>query len=59
MVLCYSHDFISSIQHNIKIMFIYNVSLPFLGPTLPRQNSQLPAQVQNGPSQEELEIQRR
>nr|XP_023488225.1 protein enabled homolog isoform X4 [Equus caballus] len=29
------------------------------GPTLPRQNSQLPAQVQNGPSQEELEIQRR
>ncbi|KAG8511814.1 Protein enabled, partial [Galemys pyrenaicus] len=28
-------------------------------PTLPRQNSQLPAQVQNGPSQEELEIQRR
>nr|KAF6279754.1 ENAH actin regulator [Myotis myotis] len=32
---------------------------PFLGPALPRQNSQLPAQVQNGPSQEELEIQRR
>ncbi|XP_043367626.1 protein enabled homolog isoform X15 [Dermochelys coriacea] len=31
----------------------------FLGPTLPRQNSQLPPQVQNGPSQEELEIQRR
>ncbi|XP_027420396.1 protein enabled homolog isoform X11 [Bos indicus x Bos taurus] len=31
----------------------------YLGPTLPRQNSQLPAQVQNGPSQEELEIQRR
>lgn len=30
-----------------------------LGPTLPRQNSQLPPQVQNGPSQEELEIQRR
>ncbi|OBS64326.1 hypothetical protein A6R68_07137 [Neotoma lepida] len=30
-----------------------------IGPTLPRQNSQLPAQVQNGPSQEELEIQRR
>eukprot|EP00069_Balaena_mysticetus_P019317 bmy_12128T0 len=29
------------------------------GPTLPRQNSQLPAQVQNGPSQGELEIQRR
>ncbi|XP_041491423.1 protein enabled homolog isoform X8 [Microtus oregoni] len=31
----------------------------YLGPTLPRQNTQLPAQVQNGPSQEELEIQRR
>nr|XP_020837824.1 protein enabled homolog isoform X4 [Phascolarctos cinereus] len=31
----------------------------YLGPTLPRQNSQLPSQVQNGPSQEELEIQRR
>nr|XP_023967456.1 protein enabled homolog isoform X6 [Chrysemys picta bellii] len=31
----------------------------FLGPTLPRQNSQLPPQVQNGPSHEELEIQRR
>nr|XP_010339190.2 protein enabled homolog isoform X1 [Saimiri boliviensis boliviensis] len=31
----------------------------YLGPTLPRQNSQLPAQVQNGPSQEEMEIQRR
>ncbi|XP_073194835.1 protein enabled homolog isoform X12 [Lepidochelys kempii] len=30
-----------------------------LSPTLPRQNSQLPPQVQNGPSQEELEIQRR
>ncbi|XP_024070339.1 protein enabled homolog isoform X9 [Terrapene carolina triunguis] len=30
-----------------------------LSPTLPRQNSQLPPQVQNGPSHEELEIQRR
>ncbi|KAF7253555.1 hypothetical protein EYD10_00095 [Varanus komodoensis] len=29
------------------------------GPTLPRQNAQLPPQVQNGPSQEDLEIQRR
>lgn len=31
----------------------------YLGPTLPRQNAQLPPQVQNGPSQEDLEIQRR
>ncbi|XP_035574431.1 protein enabled homolog isoform X18 [Canis lupus baileyi] len=36
-----------------------NLRCIFCGPTLPRQNSQLPAQVQNGPSQEELEIQRR
>lgn len=32
MVLCYSsHDFISSVQLAIKIMFIYNVFLPFQG----------------------------
>nr|XP_010339198.2 protein enabled homolog isoform X9 [Saimiri boliviensis boliviensis] len=36
-----------------------NLRCIFCGPTLPRQNSQLPAQVQNGPSQEEMEIQRR
>nr|XP_048295514.1 protein enabled homolog isoform X7 [Myodes glareolus] len=36
-----------------------NLRCIFCGPTLPRQNTQLPAQVQNGPSQEELEIQRR
>ncbi|XP_036210522.1 protein enabled homolog isoform X3 [Myotis myotis] len=36
-----------------------NLRCIFCGPALPRQNSQLPAQVQNGPSQEELEIQRR
>ncbi|KAM4861319.1 protein enabled homolog [Thomomys bottae] len=36
-----------------------NLRCIFCGPTLPRQNSQLPAQVQNGPSQEELEMQRR
>uniref|UniRef100_A0A8C8YTV6 ENAH actin regulator n=1 Tax=Prolemur simus TaxID=1328070 RepID=A0A8C8YTV6_PROSS len=36
-----------------------NLRCIFCGPTLPRQNSQLPVQVQNGPSQEELEIQRR
>ncbi|XP_060048413.1 protein enabled homolog isoform X2 [Erinaceus europaeus] len=36
-----------------------NLRCIFCGPTLPRQNSQLPTQVQNGPSQEELEIQRR
>ncbi|XP_034864563.1 protein enabled homolog isoform X3 [Mirounga leonina] len=36
-----------------------NLRCIFCGPTLPRQNSQLPAQVQNGPSQDELEIQRR
>ncbi|XP_072503812.1 protein enabled homolog isoform X1 [Notamacropus eugenii] len=36
-----------------------NLRCIFCGPTLPRQNSQLPSQVQNGPSQEELEIQRR
>ncbi|MBN3279841.1 ENAH protein, partial [Polyodon spathula] len=31
----------------------------FVSPTLPRQNAQLSPQAQNGPSQEELEIQRR
>ncbi|XP_055465416.1 protein enabled homolog isoform X7 [Psammomys obesus] len=36
-----------------------NLRCIFCGPTLPRQNSHLPAQVQNGPSQEELETQRR
>ncbi|KAM6166692.1 protein enabled homolog isoform 1-T1 [Erethizon dorsatum] len=36
-----------------------NLRCIFCGPTLPRQNSQLPVQVQNGPSQEDLEIQRR
>ncbi|XP_038616912.1 protein enabled homolog [Tachyglossus aculeatus] len=36
-----------------------NLRCIFCGPTLPRQSSQLPTQVQNGPSQEELEIQRR
>lgn len=55
---CYSHGFISG-QLKSKRMLICHVLPPFLGPALPRQNSQLPAQVQNGPSQEELEIQRR
>lgn len=43
-------------KEEIQIM---NDLSSLLGPTLPRQNSQLPSQVQNGPSQEELDIQRR
>lgn len=56
--LCPSHDCACS-QRNVAMAFTSNLCPPFLGPTLPRQNSQLPTQVQNGPSQEELEIQRR
>uniref|UniRef100_A0A7M4E4Q1 WH1 domain-containing protein n=1 Tax=Crocodylus porosus TaxID=8502 RepID=A0A7M4E4Q1_CROPO len=62
--------FASAMMHALEVLnsqegteitscqFISDLS-PFTGPTLPRQNSQLPPQVQNGPSQEELEIQRR
>ncbi|XP_020920064.1 protein enabled homolog isoform X15 [Sus scrofa] len=48
---------VTATQESTNLRCIFCVF--YLGPTLPRQNSQLPAQVQNGPSQEELEIQRR
>ncbi|XP_077024704.1 protein enabled homolog isoform X3 [Tamandua tetradactyla] len=46
--------FASAMMHALEVLNSQEA-----GPTLPRQNSQLPVQVQNGPSQEELEIQRR
>nr|XP_020033258.1 protein enabled homolog isoform X6 [Castor canadensis] len=46
--------FASAMMHALEVLNSQEA-----GPTLPRQNSQLPAQVQNGPSQEELEMQRR
>nr|XP_013006846.1 protein enabled homolog isoform X8 [Cavia porcellus] len=46
--------FASAMMHALEVLNSQEA-----GPTLPRQNSQLPAQVQNGPSQEDLEIQRR
>ncbi|XP_058165332.1 protein enabled homolog isoform X6 [Dasypus novemcinctus] len=46
--------FASAMMHALEVLNSQEA-----GPTLPRQNSQLPTQVQNGPSQEELEIQRR
>ncbi|XP_051470510.1 protein enabled homolog isoform X5 [Apus apus] len=46
--------FASAMMHALEVLNSQEA-----GPTLPRQNSQLPSQVQNGPSQEELEIQRR
>nr|XP_048295516.1 protein enabled homolog isoform X9 [Myodes glareolus] len=46
--------FASAMMHALEVLNSQET-----GPTLPRQNTQLPAQVQNGPSQEELEIQRR
>ncbi|XP_069911516.1 protein enabled homolog isoform X11 [Oryctolagus cuniculus] len=46
--------FASAMMHALEVLNSQET-----GPTLPRQNSQLPAQVQNGPSQEEMEIQRR
>ncbi|XP_067420975.1 protein enabled homolog isoform X11 [Emydura macquarii macquarii] len=46
--------FASAMMHALEVLNSQET-----GPTLPRQNLQLPAQVQNGPSQEELEIQRR
>ncbi|XP_053515562.1 protein enabled homolog isoform X2 [Artibeus jamaicensis] len=46
--------FASAMMHALEVLNSQET-----GPTLTRQNSQLPAQVQNGPSQEELEIQRR
>lgn len=46
--------FASAMTHALEVLNSQDA-----GPTLPRQNSQLPAQVQNGPSQEEMEIQRR
>ena len=45
--------FASAVTHALEVLNSQET-----GPTLPRQNSQLPAQVQNGPSQEESEIQR-
>ncbi|XP_038250737.1 protein enabled homolog isoform X10 [Dermochelys coriacea] len=50
--------FASAMMHALEVLNSQETVF-FLGPTLPRQNSQLPPQVQNGPSQEELEIQRR
>ncbi|KAF6073248.1 ENAH actin regulator [Phyllostomus discolor] len=50
--------FASAMMHALEVLNSQETVF-YLGPTLPRQNSQLPAQVQNGPSQEELEIQRR
>ncbi|KAM6166693.1 protein enabled homolog isoform 2-T2 [Erethizon dorsatum] len=46
--------FASAMMHALEVLNSQEA-----GPTLPRQNSQLPVQVQNGPSQEDLEIQRR
>ncbi|XP_065446665.1 protein enabled homolog isoform X26 [Chrysemys picta bellii] len=46
--------FASAMMHALEVLNSQET-----GPTLPRQNSQLPPQVQNGPSHEELEIQRR
>uniref|UniRef100_A0A8C0ZFM4 Protein enabled homolog n=1 Tax=Cyanistes caeruleus TaxID=156563 RepID=A0A8C0ZFM4_CYACU len=46
--------FASAMMHALEVLNSQEA-----GPTLPRQNSQLPPQVQNGPSQEEMEIQRR
>ncbi|KAM9195442.1 protein enabled homolog isoform 6-T6 [Mergus octosetaceus] len=46
--------FASAMMHALEVLNSQEA-----GPTLPRQNSQLPSQVQNGPSQEELDIQRR
>uniref|UniRef100_A0A8C0ISC9 ENAH actin regulator n=1 Tax=Chelonoidis abingdonii TaxID=106734 RepID=A0A8C0ISC9_CHEAB len=50
--------FASAMMHALEVLNSQETVF-FLGPTLPRQNSQLPPQVQNGPSHEELEIQRR
>ncbi|NXV01647.1 ENAH protein, partial [Cettia cetti] len=46
--------FASAMMHALEVLNSQEA-----GPTLPRQNSQLPSQIQNGPSQEEMEIQRR
>uniref|UniRef100_A0A8C8SGN9 Protein enabled homolog n=1 Tax=Pelusios castaneus TaxID=367368 RepID=A0A8C8SGN9_9SAUR len=46
--------FASAMMHALEVLNSQET-----GSTLPRQNLQLPPQVQNGPSQEELEIQRR
>ncbi|XP_032299195.1 protein enabled homolog isoform X9 [Coturnix japonica] len=50
--------FASAMMHALEVLNSQEAVF-YLGPTLPRQNSQLPSQVQNGPSQEELDIQRR
>ncbi|XP_037987141.1 protein enabled homolog isoform X10 [Motacilla alba alba] len=50
--------FASAMMHALEVLNSQEAVF-YLGPTLPRQNSQLPSQVQNGPSQEEMEIQRR
>ncbi|XP_041106620.1 protein enabled homolog isoform X5 [Polyodon spathula] len=46
--------FASAMMHALEVLNSQDT-----GPTLPRQNSQPSPQVQNGPSQEELEMQRR
>nr|XP_060610170.1 protein enabled homolog isoform X2 [Anolis sagrei ordinatus] len=46
--------FASAMMHALEVLNSQDS-----GPTLPRQNAQLPTQVQNGPSQEDIEIQRR
>ncbi|KAM9317249.1 protein enabled homolog [Gastrophryne carolinensis] len=46
--------FASAMMHALEVL-----NSQESGPTLSRQNSHIPQQVQNGPSQEELEIQRR
>ncbi|XP_040286494.1 protein enabled homolog isoform X2 [Bufo bufo] len=46
--------FASAMMHALEVL-----NAQESGPTLSRQNSHIPLQVQNGPSQEELEIQRR
>ncbi|XP_070590440.1 protein enabled homolog isoform X3 [Erythrolamprus reginae] len=46
--------FASAMMHALEVLNSLDS-----GPTLPRQNAQIPPQVQNGPAQEDLESQRR
>ncbi|XP_039197645.1 protein enabled homolog isoform X3 [Crotalus tigris] len=46
--------FASAMMHALEVLNSQDS-----GPTLPRQNAQIPPQVQNGPAQEDLENQRR
>lgn len=46
--------FASAMMHALEVLNSQDS-----GPTLPRQNAQIPPQVQNGPAQEDLESQRR